>query len=72
MADDELLTAIGRESAESPFVGEGHNKLRARLALEGDPHVGKRVLRLTCGAGLLAPTAKVRKRAKRLQDGTIT
>jgi putative transposase len=30
------------------------------------------VLRLTRGAGLLAPTAKVRKRAKRLHDGTIT
>lgn len=72
MADDELLTAIGREIAESPFVGEGHKKLRARLALRGIHTSGKRVLRLTREAGLLAPTPKVRKRAKRLHDGTIT
>ena len=72
MADDELLTAIRREIAESPFVGEGHKKLRARLALRGIDTSGKRVLRLTRGAGLLAPTPKVRKRAKRLHDGTIT
>jgi transposase InsO family protein len=30
------------------------------------------VLRLTRGAGLLAPTARVRKRAHRLHEGTIT
>ncbi|MGP0100510.1 MAG: DDE-type integrase/transposase/recombinase [Solirubrobacteraceae bacterium] len=30
------------------------------------------VLRLTRGAGLLAPTGRVRKRAQRLHDGTIT
>jgi transposase InsO family protein len=72
MADDELLAAIRREIAESPFVGEGHKKLRARLALRGIHTSGKRVLRLTREAGLLAPTPKVRKRAKRLHDGTIT
>jgi hypothetical protein len=31
----------------------------------------KRVLRLTRGAGLLEPTARVRKRAQGLHDGTI-
>jgi transposase InsO family protein len=72
MADHELLTAIRREIAESPFVGEGHKKLRARLALRGIHTSGKRVLRLTREAGLLAPTPKVRKRAKRLHDATIT
>jgi len=72
MADDELLAAIRREIAESPFVGEGHKKLRARLALRGIHTSGKRVLRLTREHGLLAPTPQVRKRTRRLHDGTIT
>ena len=72
MPDDDLLAAIRREIAESPFVGEGHKKLRARLALRGIHTSRKRVLRLTRGAGLLAPTPQIRKRAKRLHDGTIT
>jgi transposase InsO family protein len=72
MPDDELLHAIRREIAESPFVGEGHKKLRARLALRGIHTSAKRVLRLTRGAGLLAPTPRIGKRAKRLHDGTIT
>ena len=32
-----LLVAIRRGIAESPFVGEGHKKLRARLAARGSP-----------------------------------
>ena len=59
MPDDELLAAIRREIDESPFVGEGHKKLRARLALRGIHTSGKRVLRLTREAGLLAPTPQV-------------
>ncbi len=58
--------------ADSLFVGEGHRKIRARLALRGIHTSGKRVLRLTRGAGLLAPTPQVRKRAARLHDGKIT
>ena len=72
MSDRELLAAIRHEIAHSPFVGEGHRKIRARLALRGIHTSGKRVLRLTRGAGLLAPTPQVRKRSKRLHDGTIT
>ena len=71
MADGELLAAIRREIDESPFVGEGHKKLRARLAARGIHTSGKRVLRLTREAGLLAPT-QVRKRSRRLHDATIT
>ena len=72
MPDRELLAAIRHEIAQSPFVGEGHRKIRARLALRGVHTSGKRVLRLTRGAGLLAPTPQVRKRSKRLHDGKIT
>jgi putative transposase len=31
MADGELLVAIRREIAASPFIGEGHKKITARL-----------------------------------------
>ena len=72
MTDRELLGEIRDVLARSPFVGEGHRKVWARLRRRGVRTSRKRVLRLTRGAGLLAPTPKVRKRAARLHDGTIT
>jgi putative transposase len=72
MGDRELLAEIRDVLATSPFVGEGHRKVWARLRRRGVRTSRKRVLRLTRGAGLLAPTARVRKRAQRLHDGTIT
>ncbi len=72
MTDRELLGEIRDVLASSPFVGEGHRKVWARLRRRGVRTSRKRVLRLTRGAGLLAPTAKVRKRAQRLHEGTIT
>lgn len=72
MTDDALLEAIRQVIADSPFVGEGHKKLRARLAQRGIHTSGKRVLRVTREAGLLAPTPQVRKRSRRLHDGRIT
>lgn len=71
MPDRELLAAIRREIAASPFVGEGHKKICARLRLRGVRTSRKRVLRLMREAGLLAPTPKVRKRARRLHTGRI-
>ena len=72
MSDGELLAEIHDVLATSPFVGEGHRKVWARLRRRGLGTSRKRVLRLTGEAGLLAPTAKVRKRAQRLHEGTIT
>lgn len=72
MPDPELLLAIRREIAASPFVGEGHKKITARLRRRGVCTSRKRVLRLMREAGLLAPTPKVRRRARRLHDGRIT
>jgi putative transposase len=72
MGDSELLAEIRDVLATSPFVGEGHRKVWARLRRRGVRTSRKRVLRLTREAGLLAPTAKVRKRAARLHDATIT
>jgi putative transposase len=73
LSDAELLAEIRRDLAESPFVGEGHRKVWARLRRQqGIRTSRKRVLRLTREAGLLAPTAQVRKRSARLHEGTIT
>jgi putative transposase len=64
---------IRRDLEQSPFVGEGHRKIWARLRRQrGIRTSRKRVLRLTREAGLLAPTPQVRKRAARLHEGTIT
>jgi transposase InsO family protein len=72
LPDHELLAAIRREIDASPFVGEGHKKLAARLRRRGICTSRKRVLRLMRDHGLLAPTPQIRRRAKRLHDGRIT
>ena len=67
--DAELLQWIRQVIKDSPFHGEGHRKIHARLRLR-DVHVSrKRVLRITREAGLLAcrPTAGPAK----VHDGTI-
>jgi putative transposase len=72
MPDAELLEEIRRDLDASPFVGEGHRKVWARLRQRDIRTSRKRVLRLTREAGLLAPTPQVRKRSARLHEGTIT
>jgi putative transposase len=72
LPDPDLLQAIRQVIAASPFVGEGHKKICARLRLRGIHTSRKRVLRLTREAGLLAPTPQVRKRTRRLHNGRIT
>jgi transposase InsO family protein len=72
MPDPDLVHAIRREIRDSPFVGEGHKKLTARLRLRGVGTSRKRVLRLMREHGLLAPTPTVRRRSRRLHDGRIT
>ncbi len=73
LPDAELLVEIRRDLEASPFVGEGHREVWARLRRQrGIRTSRKRVLRLTREAGLLAPTPQVRKRAARLHEGTIT
>jgi putative transposase len=72
LPDAELLGEIRRDLDSSPFVGEGHRKVWARLRRQGVRTSRKRVLRLTREAGLLAPTPQVRRRAQRLHEGTIT
>ena len=71
-SDAELIAEIRSAIEDSPFVGEGHRKVWARLRRRGVRTARKRVLRLTREVGLLAPTPKVRRRARRLHEGTIT
>ncbi len=70
LSDDELTAKIRTVIETSPFVGEGHRKVRARLAA-GDVFAGKgRVLRLMREADLLSP-ARSPARPKRAHDGRI-
>jgi transposase InsO family protein len=71
LSDAELLVEIRADLKASPFQGEGHRKVRARLRiLRGIPVANKRVLRLMRENQLLSP---YRGRIGRplLHDGTI-
>lgn len=70
--DETLLALIRDVLRETPFAGEGHRKVTARLRREREVHVGrKRVLRLMRQAGLLAPQRVRGRRTPRPHDGTI-
>lgn len=69
--DEELAGHIRRVIAESPWVGEGHRKVWARLRFEGIRTARRRVLRVMREHGLLAPTRLGRARGPKAHDGTI-
>jgi putative transposase len=72
LSDEELLAKIRATITDSPFSGEGHRKVTARLRREHGIRVGrKRVLRLMREAGLLAPQRMRGRRRARPHDGTI-
>jgi putative transposase len=72
VCDAELTEAIRQVIVDSPFAGEGHRKVRARLRREHQLVVGKnRVLRLMRTAGLLAPQRAAKRRRPRLHDGRV-
>jgi putative transposase len=72
LSDAELVTEIRAVLAASPFHGEGHRKVRARLRPTG-VRVGKaRVLRLMRQERLLAPTRRQHPHGERAHEGTIT
>ena len=56
VSDDELLALVREDLASSPFVGEGHRKVWARLKFGKDVKVSrKRVLRVMRENNLLSP-----------------
>ena len=66
-----LLAAIRAVLAASPFHGEGHRKVWARLRAGGTRTSLRRVLRLMRENELLAPTRVGAARGPRAHDGTI-
>jgi len=71
MPDAVLLAAIRAVLAESPFHGEGHRKIWARLRAAGVRTSKRRVLRLMRDNDLLAPSRVGSPRGPRSHDGTI-
>jgi putative transposase len=69
--DAQLLEAVRADLAASPFNGEGHRKVWARLRVAGIRTSKPRVLRLMRENGLLAPARAVRCLGPRHHDGTI-
>lgn len=70
--DADLLSAIRADLAASPFAGEGHRKVWARLRLLRGIRVSRaRVLRLMRENQLLSPHRRPQG-APALHDGTIT
>ncbi len=72
LSDEQLTGRIRDVLADSPFLGEGHRKVWARLRLVGVRAGRPRLLRLMREAGLLAPGRACRVLGPRTHDGTIT
>src|SRR6185295_9756218 len=71
MADAALREAIRAVLTASPFHGEGHRKVWARLRVAGVRTSKRRVLRLMRENNLLAPTRVGAPRGPRTHEGTI-
>ena len=71
MPDGALLEAIRAVLAASPFHGEGHRKVWARLRMRCVRTSRRRVLRLMREHDLLAPSRVGSPRGPRNHDGTI-
>lgn len=71
MPDAALLAAIRAVLADSPFHGEGHRKIWARLRVRGVRSSRRRVLRLMRENDPLAPSRVGTPRGPRSHDGTI-
>ena len=71
LSDAQLLAAIRSDLARSPFQGEGHRTVHARLRILDDIRVSRtRVLRVMRAQGLLSPH-RGRQGEMNAHDGTI-
>ena len=71
MSDAALLTAVQADLTRSPFRGEGHRKVHARLrVVDGIRVARKRVLRVMRAHGLLSPH-RGRQGGAPVHDGTV-
>jgi putative transposase len=71
MPDEALVEAVRELLAASPFHGEGHRKIWARLRFAGVRTSKRRVLRLMRAHDLLAPNRVGRPHGPKAHDGTI-
>jgi putative transposase len=71
MPDEALVEAIRKLLVASPFHGEGHRKVWARLRFAGIRTSKRRVLRLMREHDLLAPSRVGRPHGPSAHDGTI-
>ena len=71
MSDEALVGEIRKLLRDSPFHGEGHRKLWARLRFGGIRTSRRRVLRLTREHGLLVRQRAGRPHGPKAHDGTI-
>jgi transposase InsO family protein len=71
MPDEALVEAIRQVLVASPFHGEGHRKVWARLRFAGIRTSRRRVLRLMRAHDLLAPGRVGRPHGPKAHDGTI-
>ena len=71
MPDEALVEAIRALLAASPFHGEGHRKIWARLRFAGVRTAKRRVLRPMRAHDLLAPNRIGRPHGPKAHDGTI-
>lgn len=71
LSDEELLEAIRADLARTKFLGEGYQKVHARLRRVGIRASKERVLRLFRANNLLAPVRVTPNGSARKHDGTI-
>ena len=71
-SDEVLVEKIGAVLTASPFLGEGHRKVWARLRWQGVRTSKARVLRLMREAQLPAPTRLGQAHGPKAHDGRIT
>src|SRR5271154_985329 len=71
ISDSELLELIKKDIANSPFKGEGHKKVHARLKREEVRVSRNRVLRIMKTHQLLSPHRSVQAAPPKAHDGTI-
>jgi len=71
LGDEALTEAIRKVILNSPFHGEGHRKVWARLRCQGLRAGRNRVLRLMRNHGLLAPTRRVHVHGDKAHAGRI-
>jgi transposase InsO family protein len=71
LSNEELLVAILADLASTKFLGEGYQKVHARLRRKGIRASKDRVLRLFRENNLLAPVRVTPNGSTRVHDGTI-